>query len=111
MDPGCQRESGLGRTGAWLKFKIEDSRDFVVIGVAKPSEATFRRPALVLAGAQPHGLRYVGRVAVGSRELHAALDAVRPLLRAGCSAMLWHRQSGRLTDAGERHRGALPGVE
>jgi bifunctional non-homologous end joining protein LigD len=84
-----------GRTRAWLKFKIEDSRDFVVIGAAEPSEATFRRPGLVLAVVQSHGLRYVGRVGVGWRELHV-LDSVLPLLQrdaAPCSgagrAAMW----------------------
>ena len=54
--------------------------DFIVIGIAEPSEGTFWRPALVLATASGHEIRYVGRVAVGSAEL-VALEAVLPQLR------------------------------
>ena len=69
-----------GRSGAWRKFKVEETQDFVVIGIAAPSEGTFWRPGLVLARADGDGVRYVGRVAVGQPEL-ASLEAVLPQLR------------------------------
>jgi len=69
-----------GRTGAWRKFKNEETTDFVVIGIAEPSRATFMRPGLVLAVTDAERLRYVGRVAVGRAEL-AAMDTVLPQLR------------------------------
>lgn len=70
-----------GRTGAWLKFKCEDTADFVVIGVAAPSRLTFMRPGLVLATVERDRLRYAGRVAVGRRELDALAVVVPRLWR------------------------------
>lgn len=52
-------------------MKVEETADFVVIGIAAPSESTFGRPSLVLAAVGDGGLRYVGRVAIGSSELDA----------------------------------------
>jgi bifunctional non-homologous end joining protein LigD len=70
-----------GRTGAWRKIKIEDTADFIVIGIAEPTRETFMRPGLVLAVADAHRLRHVGRVAVGHTELHALEPVVRELGR------------------------------
>jgi bifunctional non-homologous end joining protein LigD len=33
-----------GRNSGWRKFKLEDTSDFVVIGIAPPARATFDRP-------------------------------------------------------------------
>jgi len=65
-----------GRTGSWLKFKVEETADFVVIGVADPSKETFGRASLVLATGTNHGLRYTGRAAIGRNELEALADVV-----------------------------------
>jgi bifunctional non-homologous end joining protein LigD len=69
------------RTGAWQKIKIEETADFVVIGIAEPTRETFMRPGLVLAVADADRLRCVGRVAVGHRELEALEPVVRELGR------------------------------
>jgi ATP-dependent DNA ligase len=63
-----------------LKFKVEETADLVVVGIAELSEGTFWRAGLVLASSTGDGLRYVGRVGVGAEEL-AVLDAVLPELR------------------------------
>lgn len=79
-----------GRSECWKKIKIEDTADFLVVGIAGPSRTTFDRPSLVLASDDAGSLRYVGRVAVGRDHL-AALNTVIPRLR---------RPSSPLTGAG-----------
>jgi bifunctional non-homologous end joining protein LigD len=74
-----------GRTGSWLKFKVEETADFVVVGIAEPSEGTFWRPGLVLAAVEHDALRYVGRVALGGPELDALRGVVPQLQRRSSS--------------------------
>jgi bifunctional non-homologous end joining protein LigD len=45
----AERPYPRGRTKSWLKVKLEDTGDFVVVGIAPPSRETFDRPGLVLA--------------------------------------------------------------
>lgn len=78
----CDSRYVAGRSPAWLKFKIEETADFVVIGIAEPSRATYERPALVLAMVEPGGLRCVGRVAVGATDLSALNRVAGELRRA-----------------------------
>ena len=54
----CRR----GRS-ALRKVKVEETVDFIVIGIAGPSAATFGRPELVLATCDAEGrLRYAGKL-------------------------------------------------
>lgn len=69
-----------GRTSSWRKIKIEETNEFIVLGIAAPSESTFWRPSLILAVNAGSGLRYVARVAVSQTELDA-LQPVIPRLR------------------------------
>lgn len=78
----AERPYPRGRTKWWLKVKLEDSGDFVVVGMAPPSRETFDRPALVLALPSAGGLQYVGRVAVGGAELGALEPLVPHLAQA-----------------------------
>ena len=81
-----------GRSGFWRKIKAEDTADFVVIGIAAPSEGTFWRPTLVLGSStDAAGLRYVGRVGVGAAEL-AMMGPVLSQLRRPSSPC---RDAGR----------------
>jgi len=59
--------------------------DFIVIGIAEPSEGTFWKPALVLATAAGEGIRYVGRVAT-SRGCWTAMKHGRIASAFPCSA-------------------------
>jgi hypothetical protein len=98
-----------GRSGAWRKVKIEETADFVVIGIAEPTRATFMRPGLVLALVDSGRLRYVGRVAVGRQEL----DALEPVVRARSryAAVSGRGQGRRLARAGAGLRGTVPRLE
>ena len=69
-----------GRTGSWRKIKVEETDDFIVVGIAAPSEGTFWRPSLIVAVNAGAELRYIGRVAVGQIELDA-LQTVIPKLQ------------------------------
>jgi bifunctional non-homologous end joining protein LigD len=69
-----------GYSSGWLKFKIEDTADFVVIGIAAPSRATFWKAGLVLAAVVRDGIKYVGRVGIGAAQV-AVLEDVLPHIR------------------------------
>ena len=66
-----------GYSAGWLKFKIEETMDFVIVGIAEPSKGTFWKAGLVLATAGGGALRYVGRVGIGAAQL-AVLEHVLP---------------------------------
>jgi bifunctional non-homologous end joining protein LigD len=69
-----------GYSAGWLKFKIDETADFVIVGIAEPSRATFWKSGLVLATVGREGLRYVGRVGIGAAQL-AVLEDVLPHIR------------------------------
>ncbi len=84
-----------GYSAGWLKFKIEETADFVIVGIAEPSEATFWKAGLVLAAVGGGGLRYVGRVGIGAAQL-AVLDPAllqihreSPACRGAGRAAVW----------------------
>jgi bifunctional non-homologous end joining protein LigD len=70
-----------GYSAGWLKFKIEETADFVVLGIAEPSRATFWKAGLILATVAQEGLRYVGRVGIGAAEVAVLEDVLPPIRR------------------------------
>ncbi len=73
-----------GRSRSWLKFKVHQEDEFVVVGFTAPAGSRQHFGAL-LVGAYEHGkLRYAGKVGTGfSRDSLAALyRKLHPLIRA-----------------------------
>lgn len=73
-----------GRTGAWLKTKVSDNQEFVVIGYEPSDKSTRAIRSLLLGYHDKDGLRYAGRVGTGfggkeERDLARRFD---PLARA-----------------------------
>ncbi len=99
-----------GHSGLWRKFKVEETADFVVIGIAAPSEGTFWKPALVLGSADRVGVRYIGRVAIGEAELDG-LGRRRSAAPARLTALPRSRASRDVARPGDRLRGAVPRFE
>ncbi len=52
------------RSKSWLKVKCRQSEEFLIVGYSE-SEAAGGIGALLLAEAEPEGLRYLGRVGTG----------------------------------------------
>ena len=73
------------RSRAWLKIKTHGRQEFVIAGYTKgQGRRTGRFGSLVLAVAEPGGLRYVGNVGTGfgDAEIEKLLGLLRPLERA-----------------------------
>jgi bifunctional non-homologous end joining protein LigD len=63
-----------GRSSKWLKFKVKQEDEFVIIGYSAPAGAREHFGALLLAAYEGDRLKYVGKVGAGfSRETLARL--------------------------------------
>ncbi len=71
-----------GRTRTWLKAKCVRSDEFLIVGYTE-SEAAGGLAALLMADADDHGLRYVGRVGTGysAAEAQRLRTRLQPLQR------------------------------
>jgi bifunctional non-homologous end joining protein LigD len=74
-------ESGR-RSGAWVKFKITKSREFVIGGYTLPEGSRSYFGSLLVGYNSPNGLVFAGRVGTGfSEKLLASIDAQLQKLR------------------------------
>jgi bifunctional non-homologous end joining protein LigD len=74
---------GEGRSNKWLKVKVHQEDEFVIVGYTKPAGARKHFGALLL-GAHDHGkLRYVGKVGTGfdQERLARLYKMFQPLVR------------------------------
>ncbi len=73
-----------GRSASWLKFKVKQEDEFLIVGYTAPAGAREHFGALLLAANNGRGLQYVGKVGTGfSKETLAALyRKFQPLIRA-----------------------------
>jgi bifunctional non-homologous end joining protein LigD len=73
-----------GRSGKWLKFKVKQEDEFIIVGYTAPAGAREHFGALLLAAHAGDELRFVGKVGTGfSQEVLAKLfRKFRPLVRA-----------------------------
>ena len=63
-----------GRSAKWLKFKVKQEDEFIIIGYTAPSGVREHFGALLLAAYEGNKLKYVGKVGTGfSRETLAKL--------------------------------------
>ena len=78
-------ESGR-RSGAWVKFKITKSQEFVIGGYTLPEGSREYFGSLLVGYHSPDGLVFAGRVGTGfSEKLLASIDAqLQKLRRATC---------------------------
>jgi len=73
-----------GRSNKWLKVKVHQEDEFLIVGYTKPAGARKHFGALLL-GAYEHGnLRYVGKVGTGfdQKSLARLYQMFQPLVRA-----------------------------
>jgi bifunctional non-homologous end joining protein LigD len=74
-------ESGR-RSGAWVKFKITKSQEFVIGGYTLPEGSRKHFGSLLVGYQSPKGLVFAGRVGTGfSEKLLASIDAKLQKLR------------------------------
>jgi bifunctional non-homologous end joining protein LigD len=73
-----------GRSGKWLKFKVKQEDEFIIVGYTAPAGAREHFGALLLAAHEGAALRFVGKVGTGfSQETLAKLfRKFKPLVRA-----------------------------
>ncbi len=73
-----------GRSGKWLKFKVKQEDEFIIVGYTAPAGAREHFGALLLAAYEGSVLKYVGKVGTGfSQEKLAQLyRKFQPLVRA-----------------------------
>jgi bifunctional non-homologous end joining protein LigD len=73
-----------GRSGKWLKFKVKQEDEFIIVGYTAPEGAREHFGALLLAAHEGDALRFVGKVGTGfSQEALAKLfRKFKPLVRA-----------------------------
>jgi len=78
-------ESGR-RSGAWVKFKITKSQEFVIGGYTLPEGNRKYFGSLLVGYQSPEGLMFAGRVGTGfSEKLLASIDAqLKKIRRATC---------------------------
>jgi bifunctional non-homologous end joining protein LigD len=63
-----------GRSGKWLKFKVKQEDEFIIVGYTAPAGAREHFGALLLAAYEGDALRFVGKVGTGfSQEALAKL--------------------------------------
>ena len=73
-----------GRSNEWLKFKVKQEDEFIVVGYTAPAGAREHFGALLLGAHEGEGLLYVGKVGTGfSRDTLAKLyRKFQPLVRS-----------------------------
>ena len=73
-----------GRSGKWLKFKVKQEDEFIIVGYTAPAGAREHFGALLLAAHEKNTLKFVGKVGTGfSQESLAKLfGKFQPLVRA-----------------------------
>jgi len=73
-----------GRSGKWLKFKVKQEDEFIIVGYTAPAGAREHFGALLLAAHEKNALKFVGKVGTGfSQESLAKLfGKFQPLIRA-----------------------------
>jgi bifunctional non-homologous end joining protein LigD len=73
-----------GRSGKWLKFKVHQEDEFVIVGYTAPAGSRQHFGALLLGAYSGTTLRYVGKVGTGfSQDVLASLfRKFRPYVRA-----------------------------
>jgi bifunctional non-homologous end joining protein LigD len=73
-----------GRSGKWLKFKVKQEDEFIIVGYTAPAGAREHFGALLLAAHEKDGLKFVGKVGTGfSQESLAKLfRKFQPLVRS-----------------------------
>ena len=74
-----------GRSTAWLKVKIHQEDEFVIVGFTKPGGSRKYFGALLLGAYEKGKLRYAGKVGTGFNAENLAMlhRKFRPLIRAG----------------------------
>jgi bifunctional non-homologous end joining protein LigD len=72
-----------GRSGKWLKFKVKQEDEFVIVGYTTPAGAREHFGALLLAAYYGDELKYVGKVGTGFSEeaLAKLFRKFHPLIR------------------------------
>jgi bifunctional non-homologous end joining protein LigD len=78
-----------GRSGKWLKFKVKQEDEFIIVGYTAPAGAREHFGALLLAAHEGDALQFVGKVGTGfSQEALAKLfRKFQPLVRAKSSVV------------------------
>jgi bifunctional non-homologous end joining protein LigD len=73
-----------GRSGKWLKFKVKQEDEFIIVGYTAPTGAREHFGALLLAAYEGGELKYVGKVGTGFSEeaLAKLFRKLQPLIRA-----------------------------
>jgi bifunctional non-homologous end joining protein LigD len=73
-----------GRSGKWLKFKVKQEDEFIIVGYTAPAGAREHFGALLLAANNDGKMTYVGKVGTGfSQEVLAKLfRKFQPLVRS-----------------------------
>ena len=73
-----------GRSGKWLKFKVKQEDEFIIVGYTAPAGAREHFGALLLAAHEKNTLKFVGKVGTGfSQESLAKLfRKFQPLVRS-----------------------------
>ncbi len=73
-----------GRSAKWLKFKVKQEDEFIIVGYTAPAGAREHFGAILLAAYDGDELKYVGKVGTGfSQETLAKLfRKFQPLVRA-----------------------------
>jgi bifunctional non-homologous end joining protein LigD len=73
-----------GRSGKWLKFKVKQEDEFIIVGYTAPAGAREHFGALLLAAHEKDTLKFVGKVGTGfSQESLAKLfGKFQPLVRS-----------------------------
>jgi bifunctional non-homologous end joining protein LigD len=78
-----------GRSGRWLKFKVKQEDEFIIVGYTAPAGAREHFGALLLAANAGDGLRFVGKVGTGfsQEDLAKLFRKFQPLVRAKASVV------------------------
>jgi len=73
-----------GRSKSWLKFKVHQEDEFVIVGYTAPAGARQHFGALLLGAYEDATLKYVGKVGTGFSQASLAklFRAFQPLVRA-----------------------------
>jgi bifunctional non-homologous end joining protein LigD len=78
-----------GRSGKWLKFKVKQEDEFIIVGYTAPAGAREHFGALLLAANEGDELRFVGKVGTGFSQdsLAKLFRKFQPLVRAKASVV------------------------
>jgi bifunctional non-homologous end joining protein LigD len=76
-----------GRSGKWLKFKVKQEDEFIIVGYTAPAGAREHFGALLLAAHEKDALRFVGKVGTGFSQdsLAKLFSKFQPLVRTKAS--------------------------